>query len=141
MFLPISPTNLNGFQGFLDARTQILDALGTTLGTYTDTPNTYPAIYVVRNLDTDPPRHYKRTGLECLIFTPTATSNPLHHNALVNETWNLRLIQHDRNSSTLPAHYALLAHFPDLQRLSWLPADRDIHEQLNLIIPQSLVIR
>jgi hypothetical protein len=141
MFQPIFETNLQGFQTLLDARTQIFNALNLTLGLYTTTTESLPALWVVKNFDTDPPRHYTRTGLECLIFSPEIIAQPLHHNAIAIELWRIRLIQHDRSNSTAAGYYALLSVFPDCQKESLLRADRDIDEQLNLIISNPLIIK
>ena len=149
MFQPISETNLTGFQGLADAREKIFKAIKPTLGLYLEKSQSIPtnprdnqyAIWVVKNPDIDPPQQYTRTGLECLIFPPEGYGTPLYQNAMITEIWRIRLIQHDRSQSTLPGHYALLAQFPDANRVSWLPADRDIHEQLNLSISQTQIVR
>jgi hypothetical protein len=140
MFQPISPTNLEGFQGLIDARTKIFNTLTTTLGTYTTTTESIPALWVVKNLDTDPPRHYTKQGLECLIFPPEIIAQPLHHNAIATELWRIRLIQNDRTKSTTAGYLALLTAFPDCQKESRLLADRDIDEQLNLLILNPLIV-
>lgn len=143
MFQPISESNLTGFQSLIDARTKISNALTLTnqLGTYTTTTESIPALWVVRNFDIDPPRHYTRTGLECLIFVPEIIATPLHHNAIASELWRIRLIQHDRSKSTAAAYLSLLAFFPDIQKESLLLADRDIDEQLNLIYTQPRIVK
>ncbi len=141
MFQPISPQNLAGFQELVDARTQILAAIETQIGTYTHQSESFPSIWVVKNIDTDPPRHYLRSGLECLIFPPEGFGSPLIGNAMMTELWRIRLIQHDRSKSTLLAYYAMLASFPDCNRVSFFPADRDIHEQLNLSISQTQIVK
>jgi hypothetical protein len=139
--LPISPANLQGFQSLIDARTKIFNAISPNLGTYSTAQQSIPALWVVRDLDTDPPRHYTRTGLECLIFPPEIIAQPLHHNAIASEIWRIRLIQHDRSKSTAAGYLALLVAFPDIQKESLLRADRDIDEQLNLIYTQPRTVK
>lgn len=137
---PLSPEYLTGFKSLIDARTKISNVLTSYIGSYTTTTESIPALWVVKNLDTDPPRHYTRTGLECLIFSPEIIAQPLHHSAIATELWRIRLIQHDRSKSTAAGYYALLSAFPDCQKESLLRADRDIDEQLNLLIPNLLII-
>jgi hypothetical protein len=142
MFQPISPSNLEGFTGEADARVKLLDALGAELGSYGDGVDTLPGIWVVVDADVDPPRHFTRSGLECLVFAPEVLGTvPLCHNAIAIEVWRIRLIQHDRKASTLAGYLAILAAFPDCHQDSWFAADRDINEQMNLSISFSYFVR
>jgi hypothetical protein len=142
MYQPPSPSDLEPLRGLPDARSRLLTALGTTLGTYTfGTPSqSIPAIWVVTNPDTDPPKQYQRTGLECLIFPPEGWSTRLLGNAMMTEIWRFRLIQHDRSKTTLPAYYQLLETI-DCYRTSLIPRDRDINEQLNLTLSQAFIVK
>ena len=138
MFQPISPTLLSPFTNS-NIRERLITALGSELGEYQ--PG-LPAIYFVSNPDTDPPKHYRTSGLECLIFDPQPQSpKPLHHNAALVETWGVRLIQRDRKRSVLDAYQSVLADYPDISIDSHIPANRDTDEQINISISQVGVIK
>lgn len=138
MFQPTLPIDLEPFSNS-NIRSRLIGAIGIALGRYEPT---VPAIYFVINPTTDPPKNYRTDGLECLIFSPIPQSaRPLQHNAAINEVWELRLIQHDRTKSTLPAYRAILAKYPDIYLDSHIPANRDTNEQLNLSIVQVAIIQ
>jgi hypothetical protein len=138
MFQPISPIDLSSFTNS-NIRSRLITALGSELGEYQ--PG-LPAIYFVSNPDTDPPKTYRTNGLECLIFDPHPQSpKTLHHNAALVETWEIRLIQHDRSRSVLDAYKSILSAYPDTYLDSHIPANRDTDEQLNLSISQVGVIK
>lgn len=138
MFQPILPIDLEQFTNS-NIRGRFIGALGVELGNYT---SSIPAIWFVTNPDTDPPKNYRTSGLECLIFNPTPQSaRPLHHNAALTEMWEIRLIQHDRLRSVLPAYKMLLAKYPDIYLDSHIRANRDTSEQLNLSVAQVAIIR
>lgn len=138
MFQPISPIDLEPLTNS-NIRQRLIDAIGAELGNY---ELLVPAIWFVTNPDIDPPRNYRTSGLECLIFSPTPqAARPLHHNAALTEIWEIRLIQHDRSKSTLLAYRALLAKHPGTYLDSHIRANRDNSEQLNLSIAQVVIIR
>jgi hypothetical protein len=138
MFQPILPIDLEPFTNS-NIRQRLIDAIGAELGEYEPL---VPAIWFVTNPDTDPPKNYRTSGLECLIFNPTPqAAKPLHHNAALNEIWEVRLIQRDRSKSTLPAYRALLAKYPGIYLDSHARSNRDNSEQLNLSIAQVVIIR
>jgi hypothetical protein len=138
MFQPISPIDLSPFSNS-NIRQRLIDAIGTELGEYEPL---VPAIWFVTNPDTDPPKNYRTSGLECLIFNPIPqAAKPLHHNAALTEIWEIRLIQRDRTKSTSLAYRNLLAKYPDIFLDSHIRANRDNSEQLNLSITQVVIIR
>jgi hypothetical protein len=138
MFLPLLPADLEPITE-ANIRTRLVTALGSELGEY---ELGLPAIYLVRNPESDPPKNYRTTGIECLVFRPDPQSpTPLHHNAALPEIWDIRLLQRDRSGSLLAAYQAILNYFPDCLLNSHIQANRDIDEQLNLSLSQVEIIR
>lgn len=138
MFQPILPINLEPLLE-INVRSRLIAAIGTELGNYAAG---IQACYLVRNPDTDPPKNYRTTGLECLIFVPTPqTASPLHHNATLTTLWDIRLIQRDRNKSCLKAYQNILSEYPDCYLSSYFRANRDLDEQMNLSIAQAEIIK
>jgi hypothetical protein len=90
---------------FAELVAHLQSVLAGTLGTYT--PGT-PALYVVRDRDTDPPPNWTATGLECLIYPPRGYPQQYFggHSALELVT-EIKIIQHDRSSSTIDARRVL----------------------------------
>jgi hypothetical protein len=117
----------------------LISALGTELGEYAQG---VPAIFFIINPDTDPPKTYRTNGLECLIFEPRPEAvRELHHNAMLAETWNIRLIQRDRKKTCLAAYRLLLLQFPDILLEGSISASRDNDQQLNLSLSQNRIIQ
>jgi hypothetical protein len=138
MFQPILPINLSPFTNS-NIRQRLIDAIGSELGEYSQG---IPAIYFITNPDTDPPKAYRTNKLECLIFSPVPESaRLLHHNAMLVETWQIRLIQRDRKKTCLAAYRSILSVYPDTYLDSHLRANRDVDEQLNLSISQIGIIQ
>jgi hypothetical protein len=138
MFQPILPINLSPFTNS-NIRQRLIDAIGSELGEYSQG---IPAFYFVTNPDTDPPKSYRTNRLECLIFAPIpSAASPLHHNAIVTESWEVRLIQRDRKKTCLAAYSSILAKYPDVYLSSHLRANRDVDVQINLSISQIGIIQ
>jgi hypothetical protein len=138
MFQPLSPLDLEPITE-ANIRTRLVTAIGTELGQY---ESGLPAIYLVRNPDTEPPSNYRTSGLECLILYPQSRlAMPLHHNAALVEFWEVQLIQRNRSRSLLLTYQNILNYFPDCYMNSHRQANRDTDEQLNLSISQIEIIR
>jgi hypothetical protein len=128
----------DGFENLRDVRDRVEIALLALLGTYSYTdPNNVqvstPSIYVVRNYATDPPRNWKRVGLECLIFPAKPIGRPFFNgSAQITQSYDIRLIQHDRSKDTSLAYRAMLTAFNDCQYKSLITQNDELDEQLNL---------
>lgn len=138
MFLPISPVDLEPLIE-TNVLPRLIAAIGTELGEYE--PG-LPAAYLVYNPDTDPPKNFRTSGIEMLVYVPEPQSAiPLHHNAALPTFWEIRLIQYNRSGCLLQAYQNILDRYPDAYLNSHLPADRDRNEQLNLSISSVEIIR
>lgn len=137
----------DGFEDIKDLIDRIRAGLGTTLGTYqykdeNNISQTEPAIYLVENAAKDPPRNWQATGLECLIKPPQTIGRPYFSGrSQLTKNYRIRLIQHDRNLTTLPARLSLQAAFPDLTEDGVLMEQNDERdEQLNLLLCETELI-
>jgi hypothetical protein len=120
----------------LDFRAIVETAVAPVLGTYQISPTqTTPSIFVVLDINKDPPMNWERTGLECLIFPPLQTTKPSFCNtALTFETWEIRLIQWDRSGSTLDAQTNIALSLPTLRVQSHTRQSIERYEQANLLV-------
>lgn len=124
---------ISDFVDLNDFKAKILAAISPELGTYTaGTAPPMPAIWIVRNIDVDPPRNLQRQGLECLLFPPIPSGVPLHNAAILQHRWRIRLIQHDRASSIHGGYKAILKIYPQLKNEGWLSQSTELDEQINL---------
>lgn len=138
MFQPILPADLEPLTE-ANVLPRLIAAIGTELGEYEPS---LPAAYLVRNPDTEPPKNYRTTGIELLVYIPNPQSAiPLHHNAALPTFWEIKLIQYDRSRSLTKAYQNILARYPDCYLNSHIKANRDTNEQLNLSISYLGIIR
>jgi hypothetical protein len=122
----------------IDFRTVVESAITPALGLYKVTPTqSIPSIFVVLDINKDPPSNWERTGLECLIFPPLQVTKPAFcRKALTFETWEIRLIQWDRSLSTLDAQTLLALSLPNLRVQSHTRQSIERYEQVNLLVTQ-----
>ena len=126
-----------------DLVSRLTSILASVLGTYTAKPPIVPplaAIWLVSDTRIDPPSDYIPQGLECLVYQGYGFGQPLGNNAIFNETFKARLIQHDRSKRTIEAYQLILARIPDARRSELSLADRDTKEELILSFSQSQII-
>lgn len=143
MFQPLSPSDLTPIINGKDLVSRLASILASVLGTYTTKPPTVPpptAIWLVNDTRIDPPDNYTPQGLECLVYQGYGFGQPLGNNAVFDETFKVKLIQHDRSKRTIEAYQLILARIPDARRSELSLADRDTKEELILTIPQSKII-
>lgn len=108
------PIDIAGIKGKLAV--QLVDYLG--LYTATD-GSTAAAIYIVNNLDLDPPRDVKISGIECLVYrsvdrVPQACFGGVADKYQVS----IELTQHDRSKDLNNAIETLFCHWQRL-RIAW----------------------
>lgn len=125
------PIDIFGIKEKLSA--QLVDELG--LYTAGD-GSTARAIYVVNNLDVDPPRDVKISGIECLVYrvvdrVPQACFGGVADKYQVS----IELTQHDRNGSLNNAIETLFCHWQRI-RIAWhrTQTEEDF-EQVKLYLP------
>ena len=126
-----------------DLVSRLTSILASVLGIYTAKPPTVPplpAIWLINDTRIDPPSDYIPQGLECLIYQGYGFGQPLGNNAVLDEIFKVRLIQHDRSKRTIEAYQLILARIPDARRSELNLANRDTKEELILSIPQSKII-
>jgi hypothetical protein len=134
------------FDTVVALRAAVAATLAGNLGTYgyndaAGNPNTIPALWVVKGMDVDPPLDWTRNGLECLIFLPRGDGVPLlSEQALLIKSWRLRLIQHNREDSTLAGYRSLLKQWPQIRKESEFAHSMEFDAQMNLSIQTHEVI-
>jgi hypothetical protein len=117
--------------------TDLSNQLSSELGLYTATDgSTAAAIYIVNNVDLDPPRDLKISGIECLVSrsvdrVPQACFGGVadKYQVVVN------LIQHDRSKNLNNAIETLFCHWQRI-RIAWhrRQSEEDL-EQVQLYLP------
>jgi hypothetical protein len=118
-------------------RTKLATQLVDELGFYTVPAGaTTPAIYVVNNVDADPPRDWQVSGLECLVSravdrVPVACFGGVadKYQVVVN------LVQHDRSKNLNNAIETLFCYWQRI-RIGWhrRQTEEDL-EQVQLYLP------
>jgi hypothetical protein len=118
-------------------KTKIAAQLVDDLGLYTAPDgSTVPAIYLVNNVDVDPPRDWKISGIECLVFrnidrVPQACFGGVADKYQVA----VNLIQHSKSQSLNNAIEVLFSHWQRI-RVAWhRPQTEEDFEQIKLFIP------
>jgi hypothetical protein len=115
--------------------------LGSQVGEYSYTikgiAQTSPAIFVVENRDTDPPREWERTGIEVLIYQPTVQGHSYLGGTGLDWNYEIKVIQHDRSSNLINAKSTLLCGLPMFQERSHLGSNAQDQEELNLFQVQT----
>jgi hypothetical protein len=125
------PIDIEGIKSKLAA--QLVDDLGR----YTAADgSSVSAIYIVNNLDLDPPRELKISGIECLVYrsierVPQACFQGVADKYQVS----IELIQHDRNQGLNNAIEVLFTHWQRI-RIAWyrLQTEEDF-EQVKFYLP------
>ena len=111
--------------------------LVTELGLYTATDNTTaPAIYIVNNLDSDPPRDVKITGVECLVYRVVDRVPQACFQGVVDQYQvSVELTQHDRTGNLNNALETLFCHWQRI-RIAWHRTQtEESFEQVKLYLP------
>jgi hypothetical protein len=131
------PIDIAGIKSRL--ATQLVDDLG--LYTAPD-GSTVPAIYIVNNVDKDPPRDVKISGIECLVYrgvdrVPQACFQGVADKYQIH----LELTQHDKSGNLNNAIEILFTHWQRI-RIAWyrLQTDEDF-EQVKLYLPSQQYFR
>lgn len=125
------PIDIAGIKSRL--ATQLVDDLGR----YTATDgSTVPAIYIVNNVDLDPPRELKISGIECLVYrsierVPQACFQGVADKYQVS----IELTQHDRSKNLNNAIETLFCYWQRI-RIAWhrTQTEEDF-EQAKLYLP------
>jgi hypothetical protein len=118
-------------------QTKLTTQLVDVLGTYTAPDgSTAKAIYIVDNVDLDPPRDLKISGIECLIFrsvdrVPQACFGGVADKYQVA----IELTQHDRSQDLNIAIETLFCYWQRI-RIAWhrLQTEEDF-EQIKIFLP------
>ena len=133
----MTPLAVNVLQAILK------DLLASLLGTYTLlSGTTQPAIYVVNNAMTDPPRDWKVAGLECLVHKHPRSAPVAAFSSVVDKRdWIVELVQHDQNSSTETAKELIFQKFLRCKVQSFLHQTEETLEQITLRIPSENLLQ
>lgn len=112
---------------------QLIDELG--LYTAPD-DSSIKAIYTVKNVDLDPPRDLKISGLECLVYrTVDRTPQACFQGVADKYQVVVELIQHDRSKDLNNAIEILFCHWQRI-RIAWHRTQtEDDFEQIRLYLP------
>jgi hypothetical protein len=118
-------------------KTKLAAQLVDDLGIYT-APNgsTEKAIYIINNLDLDPPRDLKVSGVECLIVRSVEHVPQACFGGVADKyQWSVNLIQHDRSQNLNNAIETLFCHWQRI-RIAWhrVQTEEDL-EQIKLYLP------
>lgn len=143
MFQPLSPSDLMPIINGRDLVSRLTSILASVLGIYTaklPTDPSLPAIWLVSDTRIDPPSNYIPQGLECLVYQGYGFGQTICNNAVLHESFKVRLIQHDRSKQTIEAYQLILTRIPDARRSELSFADRDTKEELVFTISQSKII-
>jgi hypothetical protein len=134
--MPLQQTYLEDIASTAELHQAIATAMGNQIGEYSYKINglghAVEAIYVVQNRDTDPPRDWKRNGIEILIYEPKIGGHNYLGATGLDQIFEIKVIQHDRSTTLNAAKSALLVGLPMLLERSHLGANNQENEELNL---------
>lgn len=124
-FMPITVAQLNA---------RLTTVLSPLLGRYQ--PVDEPAILVVTNIDTEPDRQWRVTGLECLIRR-SSIRNPhaVTGGVCDRSNYQVELIQHDRSKNLDHAIDLVLKEFSRAKIKYQYCQTEEMEEQVCLLIP------
>jgi hypothetical protein len=111
--------------------------LASEIGSYTATDgSTAAAIYIVNNVDLDPPRDLKISGVECLIYRSLDRVPQACFGGIVDKyQYAIELTQHDR-SKNLNSTIETLFYYWQRIRIAWhrVQTEEDL-EQMRIYLP------
>lgn len=118
-------------------RDKLAVELVDSLGTY-QLPNgsTAAAIYVVTNVDKDPPRDWQVSGIECLVSSMVDRVPQACFGGIADKyQWVVNLIQHDKDRNLNNAIEVFFCHYQRV-RLAWHRSQsEEDFEQCQLYLP------
>ncbi|WP_310424886.1 hypothetical protein [Chamaesiphon sp. VAR_48_metabat_135_sub] len=118
-------------------KAKLATQLVTELGLYTATNgSTVPAIYIVNNLDIDPPRDVEISGIECLVYRVVDRVPQACFQGVVDRYQvSVELIQHDRTKNLNNALETLFCYWQRI-RIAWHRRQTEENlEQVKLYLP------
>jgi hypothetical protein len=137
-----SPPIYESFSSAAEVVDAVETILGSQLGRYHYTinglPQDSPAIFLVDNPDTDPPREWQREGIEVLVYEPSVRGHDYLGTTGLDIIYQIKVIQHDRTQKLFTAKSTLLTGLPFKER-SHLAATLQDQEELNLLHTQTQI--
>jgi hypothetical protein len=139
--MPLMPPYLEDVASTAQLYGVIASLMATQIGKYSYKINgidhSVDAIYVVKNRDADPPREWKRTGIETLIYEPQINGRDYLGATGLDQIFEIKVIQHDRSSTLGEAKSTLLIGLPFFKQRSHLGLNNQDSEELNLFQTQT----
>lgn len=113
--------------------TQLVDVLGVYMA---PDNSTTAAIYIVNNVDSDPPRDLKVSGIECLVFKSVDRVPKACFGGVADQyQWSVNLIQHDRSQNLNLAIETLFCYWQRI-RIAWhRQQTEEDFEQVKIFLP------